>query len=90
MEQLTLSANTWDVWDNQGIKPSQQRFRKGKSFRKGLTNLISFYDNVIYLVDEGKAVDFSYLDFNTAFNTVSWGILLEKPAAHGQVHSFLH
>ena len=34
-------------------------------------------------VDEGKAVDVVYLDFNKAFNTVSCRILLEKLAAHG-------
>ena len=32
-------------------------------------------------VDEGKAVDVVYLDFNKAFNTVSCRILLEKLAA---------
>jgi len=40
--------------DNQGIRPSQHGFMKGKSC---LINLISFYDQVTCLVDEGKAVD---------------------------------
>ncbi|KAK4821683.1 LOW QUALITY PROTEIN: hypothetical protein QYF61_027385 [Mycteria americana] len=62
MEQIILSAITWHVEDNQGIKPSQHGFRKGRSC---LTNLISFYDKVTYLVDEGKAVDVVYLDFKT-------------------------
>jgi len=55
-----------------------------------LTDLISFYDQVTRLVDEGKAVDVIYLDFSKAFDTVPHSILLEKMAAHGLDGCTLH
>ena len=68
MEQLIQSTITQHMWDNQMIRPSQHGFMKGRSC---LTNLISFYDRVTRLLDEGKAVDVVYLDFSKAFDTVS-------------------
>jgi len=80
VEQIILSALTGHVKDNQGIRPTQHGFTKGRSC---LTNLISFYDQVICLVDEGKSVGVISLNFSKAFDSAPHRILLEKLAAHG-------
>jgi len=80
MEYIILSATTWQVQDNQEIRPSQHGFMKGRSC---LTSLISIYDKTMRLVDKGKSVDIVYPDFNKDFDTISHSILLEKLAAHG-------
>lgn len=51
-EQIILSAIALHIQDNQRIRPSQQRFRKGNL--TSLTNLNSSYDRVNCLVDGGE------------------------------------
>lgn len=46
--------------------------------RPCLTNLISIYEQLTCLVDEGKAVDIVYLDVSKGFDTASCGIHLES------------
>ena len=45
--------------------------------------MISFYDLVTRLVDEGKAADVVYLDLIRAFDTISHSIFLQKLAVRG-------
>jgi len=86
-KQFISSTLTGHVKDNQGIRPSQHGFMKGRSC---LTSLISFYDQVTHLEDEGKALEVVHLDFSKAFDTVPHSILLEKLAAHGLDGCTLH
>ena len=66
---------------------SQHGFRKPTSC---LTNLISSYDQVTSLVNEGKAIDMVYLDFSKAFNTLPQYSPEEAGRQWlGQIHSLL-
>jgi len=87
MERFILSAITQHIQDNQVMRPNQHRFMKGRSC---LTNLISFYEKVTRLLDEGEAVDVIYLDFSKDFDTIYHSILLETLAAHGLDRCTLH
>ncbi|KAK4811098.1 hypothetical protein QYF61_016384, partial [Mycteria americana] len=68
MEKVILGVTERYLRDNAVTGHSQHGFTRGKSC---LTNLISFYDKVSHLVDQGKPVDVVFLDFSKAFDTVS-------------------
>lgn len=57
------------------IRSSQLRFTKGKSYT---ANLMSFYNEITRLVDEGGAMDIVFLDFSNAFDAVPHKILIGK------------
>lgn len=43
-----------------------------------MTNPVAFYDEITSSVDKGGVADVFYLDFNMAFNIVSYNILKNK------------
>lgn len=80
MEQLILRTISRNMKENKIVSSSQYGFTKGKS---RLTNLISFFDEMTSLVDEGGAIDIIFLDFSKAFDTATQKILLEKLLKYG-------
>uniref|UniRef100_A0A8B9CLX4 Reverse transcriptase domain-containing protein n=1 Tax=Anser brachyrhynchus TaxID=132585 RepID=A0A8B9CLX4_9AVES len=78
--KIILEVIEVHLGDNAIIGPSQHGFMRGRSTtpNKCLTNLISFYDEITHLVDQGKPADVIFLDFSKAFDTVSRRILLDK------------
>ncbi|KAJ7406965.1 rna-directed dna polymerase from mobile element jockey-like [Willisornis vidua] len=71
---LTLEQ-ALEFWKKEFIRgkvdADKDGFMKGRSC---LTNLILFYDKVIHLVDERRALGVVYLDNTKAFDTVSHSI----------------
>lgn len=57
------------------IGNNQHGFIKGKSC---MTSLIAFYGKMAEFLNEGRTVDFFYLDFSKAFNSVSNNILVSR------------
>ena len=48
-----------------------------------LTNLVEFFEEVIKMIDEGRAVDVVCMDFSKAFDKVPHGRLVQKVKSHG-------
>ncbi|TRZ22429.1 hypothetical protein HGM15179_004636 [Zosterops borbonicus] len=71
VEKIILRDVEKHLKDNVVIGHSQHSFMRGRSY---LSKLISFYDNVIHLIDQGNPVDAIILDFSKAF----YRILLDK------------
>jgi ribonucleases P/MRP protein subunit RPP40 len=62
------------------IRDSQHGFTTGRSC---LTNLLEFFEEVTFQIDESKPVDIIYLDFAKAFDKVPYQRLFKKLISHG-------
>lgn len=63
------------------IRETMHSLMKANMFMRGkscLIKLVSFYDQVAHLVDQGKSVDVVGLDFCKTFDAVSQSNLLDK------------
>lgn len=80
VEQPILKSITRHMKEEKIIRSIQHGFIKGKSH---LANLISFYDAMTCLVDEGASVNIFFLDFSKAFDTISCKIPLDKQLMYG-------
>lgn len=80
MKQIILEIICKHIKDKKVIESIQCGFMKGKS---SLTDLMAFYNKVTSSMDEGRTVDFVYLDFSKAFGTVSCNILIGKLMKYG-------
>ena len=66
MEQLILDPISKHMEEKKIIRSSQHGFTKRQSC---LINLVAIYDIMTSWVDERRAADAVYLDFNNAFDT---------------------
>jgi len=87
VEEIIPGSIERHLKNNTIIRHSQHGFTKDKSC---LASLISFYDKVTHLVDEGKVVDVVFLDFSKVFDTVPYSTLLHKLSNCGMSALMVH
>lgn len=80
MRQIILEIISKHIKDKKVIESIQCGFMKGKSC---LTDPMAFYNKVTSSMDEGRTVDFVYLDFSNIFGTVSCNIVSDKLMKYG-------
>eukprot|EP00061_Rhincodon_typus_P002622 g18031.t1 len=62
------------------ISDRQHGFVLGRSY---LHNLIELYEEVMRVIDEGKAINAVYMDFSKVFDKVPHGRLVQKVKSYG-------
>uniref|UniRef100_A0A8B9FPD9 Reverse transcriptase domain-containing protein n=1 Tax=Amazona collaria TaxID=241587 RepID=A0A8B9FPD9_9PSIT len=79
LERILLEGMLRHMKNNKVVADSQHGFTKGKSC---LTNLVSFYDVAMELMERGRAADVIYLDLCKALDTVPHDILVSRVERH--------
>ena len=64
--------------DKKGCLNSTQHGFRNRSGRSCLSALLSVFDDIMHMLEDGGSVDMVYLDFSKAFDKVDHGILLHK------------
>ncbi|KAJ7414954.1 RNA-directed DNA polymerase from mobile element jockey-like [Pitangus sulphuratus] len=77
MERIIVGRIETHLKGNTVIGHSQHGFRGRKSC---LSSLISFYDKVTHLTDQGKPIDVIFLDFSKVFDTLTGSFWVKYPA----------